>query len=89
MLTELKCVSFKLILPFLVGAYSLCSHQYSVDPFLALAGLSEQSFTTYLQIREQYIRQLIKKRALIVLLSTLLSGCAFITLFLFVPGKRI
>lgn len=84
-----KWCLFKLILPFLVGAYSLCSYLYSVDPFLALAGLSEHSFAKCSRIREQYIQQLMKKRALIVLLFTLLSGCFFIMLFLFIPGKRI
>ena len=41
------------------------------------------------RIREPYVRQLLYKRALMVLFFTILVGVAVIVLFIFVPGKRL
>jgi len=78
-----------LILPFTVGVYALCSHQYALDPLLALAGFSEYTFMSFARIREPYIRKLLNKRALMVLTVTILIDAALVVLFVFVPGKRL
>ena len=41
------------------------------------------------RIREPYIRRLMNKRAMMVLLVTILIGVAVIVLFIFVPGRRL
>ena len=45
-----------LILPFTVGIYFLASHQYMLDPILALAGFSEYTFMSFARIKEPFIR---------------------------------
>ena len=45
-----------LILPFTVGVYFLCSHQYMLDPVLALAGFSEYTFMSFARIKEPFVR---------------------------------
>ena len=45
-----------LILPFTVGIYFLASHQYMLDPILALAGFSEYTFMHFARIKEPFIR---------------------------------
>lgn len=79
----------QLILPFTIGVYALSSQQYSIDPVLALAGLSEYTFMNWSRIREPYIRKLMNKRAMMVLLFTVLIGVCLIILFIFVPGHRL
>ncbi|RDW87706.1 hypothetical protein BP5796_03400 [Coleophoma crateriformis] len=78
-----------LILPFTIGVYSLASHQYALDPILALIGLSEYTFMSFSRIREPYVRTLLNKRALMVLLVTILVDAAVCVLFILVPGKRL
>jgi hypothetical protein len=79
----------QLILPFTVGVYALASHQYRLDPILALAGFSEYTFMSFSRIRESYVRKLLNKRAMMVLLVTILVDAALSVLFIFVPGKRL
>ena len=78
-----------MILPFTVGVYSLASHQYGLDPILALLGFSEYTFMNWSRIRDPYIRSLLSKRASMNLAVTVLIGAAIIILFIFVPGKRL
>ncbi|KAF2170122.1 hypothetical protein M409DRAFT_64478 [Zasmidium cellare ATCC 36951] len=78
-----------LILPFTVGIYLLASHQYLLDPLLALAGLSEYTFLSFARIKEPFIRKLLTRRSLICLLSIALIDAALCCLFIFVPGKRL
>ncbi|KAG4424179.1 hypothetical protein IFR04_002733 [Cadophora malorum] len=78
-----------LVLPFTIGVYALCSHQYAIDPILALAGYSEYTFMSFSRIREPYVRKLLNKRAIMVLtVSTFITAC-LVVLFIFVPGKRL
>ena len=79
----------QLILPFTVGVYALCSHQYGLDPILALLGFSEYTFMSFSRIREPYIRKLLNKRAVMVLGVTILIDAVLVILFVFVPGKRL
>lgn len=78
-----------LILPFTIGVYSLASYQYSLDPILALIGLSEYTFFNFSRVREPYIRKLLAKRALMVLAVTILIDAGLCVLFVLVPGKRL
>lgn len=45
-----------LILPFTVGIYFLGTHQYMLDPILALVGLSEYTFMSFARIKEPFVR---------------------------------
>ncbi|KAL9615900.1 MAG: hypothetical protein Q9204_008641 [Flavoplaca sp. TL-2023a] len=78
-----------LILPFTIGVYSLASHQYHMDPLLALAGLSEYTFCSFSRIEEPYVRKMMMRRASMVLFITVSIGVALICLFIFVPGHRL
>lgn len=49
-----------LILPFTVGIYLLMSHQYMLDPILALAGFSEYTFLVLARIKEPFVRYVIQ-----------------------------
>ncbi|KAL8762962.1 MAG: hypothetical protein Q9184_001112 [Pyrenodesmia sp. 2 TL-2023] len=77
------------ILPFTIGVYLLSSHQYRLDPILALVGLSEYTFFNFQRIEEPYVRNLLNRRALMVLLVTIAVGVAVICLFIFVPGHHL
>jgi len=79
----------QIILPFTIGVYALASHQYTLDPILALAGRSEYTIASYTKIREPFIRRLLIKRALVVLAWIVVIDAALICLFVFVPGKRL
>ncbi|KHN96868.1 Regulator of G protein signaling superfamily [Metarhizium album ARSEF 1941] len=78
-----------LILPFTVGVYFLSSYQYSLDPVMALIGYSEYTPFSFSRIRESYVRQLLAKRAVMVLAITILIDAALCVLFILVPGKRL
>ncbi|KAI9850554.1 MAG: Bud site selection protein, Revert to axial protein 1 [Thelocarpon superellum] len=78
-----------LILPFSIGVYALASHQYALDPIMALVGFSEYTFMSFSRIREPYVRKLLNKRAMTVLSITILIVTALVVLFVFVPGKRL
>jgi len=78
-----------LILPFTVGIYCLASHQYALDPIMALLGFSEYTFMHFSRIREPYVRKLLNKRSWMVLGVTALVDAALVVLFVFVPGKRL
>lgn len=62
-----------LILPFTIGIYLLTSHQYMLDPFLALAGYSEYTFVSFAKIQEPFVRYLLSTT---YLLGIILMGCS-------------
>ncbi|ESZ97304.1 hypothetical protein SBOR_2332 [Sclerotinia borealis F-4128] len=78
-----------LIIPFTIGVYALCSHQYALDPIIALVGYSEYTFMSFSKIREPFVRKLLNRRALVVLLVTAIADAALVLLFALVPGKRL
>jgi hypothetical protein len=47
------------ILPFTVGVYLLFTHQYNLDPAIALVGYSESTFMKFRHIDEVYGTSLI------------------------------
>jgi hypothetical protein len=53
------------ILPFTVGMYLLLSHQYMLDPLIALAGYSEYTFMSFARIKEPFVRYVILSLATI------------------------
>ncbi len=69
--------------------YTLASYQYSLDPVLALIGLSEYTPFYFSRVREPYVRKLLVRRALMVLAVTLIVDVALCVLFILVPGKRL
>ncbi|PNS15151.1 hypothetical protein CAC42_8152 [Sphaceloma murrayae] len=77
------------ILPFVVGIYFLASHQYMLDPLLALAGYSEYTFMTFQRIKEPFVRKLLNKRALMCLGVIFAITAALCLLFILVPGRRL
>lgn len=84
-----KTTRLWLILPFTIGVYCLACYQYSLDPILALIGLSEYTPFQFSRVREPYVRKLLAKRAIMVLAVTLLVDAALLVLFILVPGKRL
>lgn len=78
-----------MILPFTIGIYCLVSHQYMLDPILALAGLSEYTFLSYQRVKEPFIRKLLSKRAMTCLAVIVLITVALCCLFILIPGKRL
>ncbi|KAK4238102.1 RGS domain-containing protein [Achaetomium macrosporum] len=88
-LNETRSVRLWLILPFTIGVYCLASYQYSLDPVLALIGLSEYTPFNFSRVREPYVRKLLARRALMVLTVTVLIDAALCVLFVLVPGKRL
>ncbi|KAI1421854.1 putative RGS domain protein [Xylaria sp. FL1777] len=77
------------ILPFTIGVYCLSSYQYSLDPIMALLGLTEYTPFAFVRIREPYVRKLLVKRSITVLAVTILVDAAVSVLFILVPGKRL
>lgn len=67
-----------MILPFSIGVYCLIAHQYSLDPIMGLAGISEYTFMEFYHVREPYIRRLLIKRSAGILLLTFVIGEFFL-----------
>ncbi|EON67105.1 hypothetical protein W97_06358 [Coniosporium apollinis CBS 100218] len=78
-----------LILPFTVGIYALVSHQYMLDPLLALAGFSEYTFMSYHRIQEPFVRKLLNKRSLMALTWIVGIDAVLCCIFILVPGHRL
>lgn len=77
------------ILPFAVAVLLLMSHQYELDPILALLAQSETTPFRLIRVREPYVLRLLQKRAAGVLLLVTLVTAALTVLFVFVPGHRL
>ncbi|KAF5093528.1 hypothetical protein D0Z00_004009 [Geotrichum galactomycetum] len=84
-----KSTRLWLILPFGVGIYGLCSGLYNLDPLMAIMGYSETSPGKLIRIREPYVRSLLVKRAIYVLVVIVVVTACFVVLFALVPGKRL
>ncbi|KAK2768545.1 Bud site selection protein, Revert to axial protein 1 [Arachnomyces sp. PD_36] len=77
------------ILPFIFAGYFLASYQYKLDMILAFAGFSEYTFMNWARIREPYVRNLIRKRAVMASLIAFLIAVALSVIFIFVPGTKL
>ncbi|KAF2868853.1 RGS domain-containing protein [Massariosphaeria phaeospora] len=78
-----------LLLPFTVAIYFIFTHQYMLDPILALLGYSEYTLMDFNRIREPFVRKTLNARSLTLLALFLLVDAAVCSLFIFVPGKRL
>ncbi|KIW08581.1 uncharacterized protein PV09_00545 [Verruconis gallopava] len=78
-----------LILPFTLGIYFLATHQYMLDPILALVGSSEYTFFSFARVKESFVRQLLIKRSWMVFFAVAVIDAALCCLFILVPGKRL
>ncbi|QPG76699.1 hypothetical protein FOA43_004093 [Brettanomyces nanus] len=78
-------------IPFFLASYFLFSSFYRVDPILCFLGLAESraSHGGFIKIREPFVRKLLLKRSLFVLLMICLVAAAFSVLFALVPGNRL
>jgi hypothetical protein len=77
------------ILPFTVAVLLIVSHQYELDPILALAQQSETTPFHLITVREKYVRKLLLQRAFGVFFLIVLITAALTVLFVFVPGHRL
>ncbi|KAF9691953.1 hypothetical protein EKO04_009861 [Ascochyta lentis] len=78
-----------LILPFFVAIYLIITHQYMLDPLIALAGYSEYTLFDFNKIREKFVQKTLTRRAITVLVLFIIVLTAVCCLFIFVPGKRL
>lgn len=77
------------ILPFAIAVLLIVSHQYELDPILALAQQSETTPFKLITVREKYVRKLLLQRAVGVIFLVALITAALTVLFVFVPGHRL
>lgn len=77
------------LLPFFVGTYYCFSHQYELDPLLAIAGISESTFFSFIRIKEPYVRNLLFRRSLWVLFLAILIAGILTIIFSTVPSIRL
>ncbi|KAG0634067.1 RGS domain-containing protein [Tuber brumale] len=84
-----KSTRLWLILPFSIGIYCLMAHQYSLDPIMGLIGISEYTLLSFTRVKEPFVRRLLSKRSLWILMLTILMVAALTCLYVFVPGKRL
>lgn len=56
---------------------------------MAFLGVSEYTFMSFSRVREPYVRKLLVKRAMSVVLATVFFVAALTVVFVFVPGKRL
>lgn len=77
------------ILPFAIAVLLIVSHQYELDPILALLQQSETTPFRLITVREKYVRKLLLQRAVGVIFLVVLISAALSVLFIFVPGHRL
>lgn len=78
----------KVILPFALAVYLIFTHQYMLDPIVALLGYSEYTIFDFNKIREPFVRKTLNRRSVTVLVMFILFTTALCCLFIFVPGRR-
>ncbi|KAF2128069.1 regulator of G protein signaling superfamily [Dothidotthia symphoricarpi CBS 119687] len=78
-----------LIIPFTIGIYSLFTHQYMLDPIIALLGYSEYTLFDFNKIKEKFVMTMLYRRSMSMLFFFLLVTTAVCCLFIFVPSKRL
>ena len=84
-----ELIFLKLILPFTIAFYFIFTHQYMLDPILALLGFSEYTLMDFNRIREPFVKKTLRQRSITTLLMFLVLDVAVCCLFIFVPGKRL
>ncbi|QOU22673.1 hypothetical protein BRETT_002855 [Brettanomyces bruxellensis] len=78
-------------LPFFLASYFLFSSFYKIDPVLCFLGFSESrsSHSGLIRMREPFVKKLLLKRSLFVLITLCLVAAAFSVLFALVPGTHL
>lgn len=79
----------QVILPFAVALLLILSHQYELDPLLVMTSRSETTPFHLIEVREPYVKRLLRQRAIGMLLVTAILTAALCVLFIFVPGHRL
>jgi predicted PurR-regulated permease PerM len=79
----------QIILPFTIAFYLIFTHQYMLDPIIAMLGYSEYTFFDFNKIREKFVQKTLNRRAVTVMVMFLVLTTAVCCLFIFVPGKRL
>lgn len=77
------------ILPFTIAILLIISHQYELDPLLALFQQSETTPFRLITVKERYVRKLLLQRTAGVIFLVALITAALSVLFIFVPGHRL
>ncbi|KAG7906570.1 hypothetical protein KL905_002466 [Ogataea polymorpha] len=86
-----KQMRWVVVVPFFFAFYLLLSSYYRVDPLLYFAGYSESyaSKNGLVCIKEPFVKNLLKRRSLFVLLLILLMTAVLSIIFALVPGRRL
>lgn len=79
------------LMPFFLSSWLILSHQWMLDPLLALPPLSSFEATPMhlMRIKEPFVRRFLYKRALKVLALVILLTAMWMAIFVSVPGKRL
>ncbi|CAI6339485.1 unnamed protein product [Periconia digitata] len=88
-LNESRATRCWIILPFTIALYLIFTHQYMLDPLLAIAGYSELTLMNFTRIREPFVKKTLTTRSLSLLGLFVVIDAAICCLFIFVPGKRL
>ncbi|KAF1955182.1 regulator of G protein signaling superfamily [Byssothecium circinans] len=78
-----------IILPFTIAIYLIFTHQYMLDPLIAVVGYSEYTLMDFNRIREPFVKKTLNKRSISLLGMFFIIDAAICCLFIFVPGKRL
>ncbi|KAG7860682.1 hypothetical protein KL939_001249 [Ogataea angusta] len=86
-----KQVRWVVVVPFFFAFYLLLSSYYRVDPLLYFAGYSESyaSKRGLVPIKEPFVKNLLRRRSIFVLLLILLMTAVLSIIFALVPGRRL
>ncbi|ANZ73935.1 BA75_00080T0 [Komagataella pastoris] len=86
-----KPVRAVVVIPFFIGAYLLITSIYNIDPVLSILGYGESKATHsgLIKLKEPFVRRLLLKRGLWVLLLTSVIAAVLSIIFALVPGKRL
>lgn len=83
------CSPLQLIIPFFFAFYYLFSAYYSLSPILVLFNRSETRPFKYIEIRELYVKKMLRGRALWVTMLTVVATAIIEVIWYFPPGHRL
>ena len=79
------------VIPFFLMSYLFFSAFYRIDPILCFCGYAESMATAgrIIPLKEPYVRSILRKRSLFVLVVLCVVAAAFSVIFSLVPGHRL
>lgn len=79
------------VIPFFFMSYFFFSSFYRIDPILCFSGYCESTASDggLAPLKEPYVRKLLRKRSIFVLIVLCLVAAAFSVIFALVPGRRL